>query len=176
MYEKTVNAETCYRGHIVDVEVQQVELETGRLALREIVRHKAAVAVLPRLPDGRFLFIRQFRKPAEQILVEVPAGILDDGEEPAASARRELLEETGYAATRLDHAGQIYPSPGYVDERIDVYFAEVSGEPGPRDLDPDERVEVVCLTKDEFIRMIRRGEVKDSKTLAAWSLYVHREA
>lgn len=176
MYEKTLSSEIRYRGRIVDVEVQDVELETGARAVREIVRHVPAVAVVSRRPDGRFVFIRQFRKPAEQIMLEVPAGVLEPGEAPEAGARRELREETGYEPLALRHLGVIYPSPGYVDERIDVFFAELPADPGSRDLDGDERVDVACLTRDEFGRMIRSGEVMDSKTLAAWTLFQHREA
>lgn len=174
MYEKTLKSEIVFRGRILSVEKQEVELETGQKALREIVRHAPAVAVLAQAVDGRFLFIRQFRKPAEKIMLEAVAGILDDGEEPAVSARRELREETGYEAARLEHLGAVYPSPGYVDERIDIYFAELDAKPGERDLDEDERLEIVFLTREEFVHKIRAGEVQDSKTLAAWTLYLHR--
>ena len=175
MHEKTIKAETLYRGRLVDVEMQDVELETGQTAVREIVRHKSAVAVLARLPDGRFVFIRQFRKPAEKIMLEVVAGLLDEGEDPVASARRELKEETGYEALSIDRLGQIYPSPGYLDERIDIFFAELPETPGQRDLDHDERLEVIYLSSDQFSRMIQRGEVEDSKTLATWSLFLNRD-
>lgn len=170
-HEKTLSAETRYVGHIVSVEVQDVELENGQRAFREIVRHRGAVAVLPLRPDGRFLFVRQFRKPVEQILLEVVAGLLDLDELPEDAARRELREETGHTALTLRPLGVVYPSPGYVDERIDVYAAEVQQEPGPRELDHDERVEVVALTAEEFESLTWRGQVCDAKTLAAWSLY-----
>ena len=175
MYEKTIRRETVYRGIVVNVELQDVELETGQRAKREIVRHVAAVALIVRRPGDRFLFIRQFRKPAEAILVETVAGVLDKGEDPETGARRELAEETGYTAKGLVHLGHVYPSPGYIDEKIDIFLADVDGAPGERDLDHDERVEVFEVGRDEVSGMIRRGEIVDSKTLAAWTLYLHHK-
>lgn len=170
-HEKTLRAEIRYVGKIVSVEVQDVELETGQVAIREIVRHRGAVAVLPRRPDGRFLFVRQFRKPAEQMLLEVVAGVLELDEDPADAARRELREETGYEAATLRPLGEVYPSPGYIDERIRIFAAEVGERPGERALDHDERVEVVDLAGSEFEQLVRRGQVVDGKTLAVWTLY-----
>lgn len=170
-HEKTLRAETRYVGRIVSVEVQEVELETGQQAFREIVRHRGAVAVLAARPDGRFLFVRQFRKPVEQMVLEVVAGVLELDELPEDAARRELREETGYTAQTLRPLGVVYPSPGYVDERIQVYAAEVGLEPGPRQLDHDERVEVTPLTAAEFETLTWKGGVCDAKTLAAWALY-----
>ena len=158
-------------GCVVSVEVQDVELETGQAAIREIVRHRGAVAVLARRPDGRFLFVRQFRKPVEQIMLEVVAGVLELDEHPEDAARRELREETGYVATDLRPLGVVHPSPGYLDERIEVFAAEVGLEAGPRALDHDERVEVAPLTAEEFESLAWRGGVSDAKTLAAWTLY-----
>lgn len=170
MYEKTVSRETVYSGRIFDVEVLEVELEDGRRSTREIVRHGVAVAIIPRLPDGRFVFIRQFRKAMERVCFEVVAGNCDPGEAEEQSAARELQEETGYKADALRLLGPIYPSVGYCTERIDVFFAEVS-EQGATDLDEDEHVEPVTLSEEELDTMIRNGEIADAKTLAAWMLY-----
>ncbi len=170
-HEKTLSAETRYVGRIVSVEVQEVELETGQQAFREIVRHRGAVAVLAQRPDGRFLFVRQFRKPVEAMMLEVVAGVLEVDELPEAAARRELKEETGYTALTLRPLGVVYPSPGYVDERIQVYAADVGLEPGATALDHDERVEVVTLSAAEFESLTWRGGVSDAKTLAAWTLF-----
>ncbi|HEY5653593.1 MAG TPA: NUDIX hydrolase [Pontiella sp.] len=171
MYEKTLSRKTVYEGRIINVDVLEVELENGKRSVREIVQHGSAVAIIPRRADERFVFIRQFRKPMEQICFEVVAGNCDPGEDEAVSAARELQEETGYEAKSLKFLGPIFPSVGYCTERINIYFAEVGNDPGKTDLDEDERIDVVVLTEDELDDMIRAGEVTDSKTLAAWMLY-----
>lgn len=170
MYEKTLSRKTVYEGLILNVDVLDVELENGRRSRREIVRHGVAVAIIPRLPDGRFVFIRQFRKPMERICFEVVAGNCDPGEEPAVSAARELREETGYISQSLELLGPIFPSVGYCTERIDIFFAEVA-EQGETSFDEDERIETVIVTESEMDEMIRTNQIADAKTLAAWMLY-----
>ena len=165
--EQTLTSQWLYRGRILGLEVQDVRLANGRQAVREIVRHGPAVAVLARLPDGRFLFVRQFRKPVEQALLEVVAGNREPGESAEDCARREMEEETGHRVARLEALGFIYPSPGYVDERIDLFFAEVEAEPGATKQDEDENVAAVRLTRTEA-RAELKERVVDSKTLAAW--------
>ncbi len=171
MYEKTLSRKTVYEGLILNVEMLDVELENGKLSKREIVQHGVAVAIIPQLPDGRFVFIRQFRKPMERICFEVVAGNCDPGEKEAVSAARELQEETGYTAESLELLGPIYPSVGYCTERIDVYFAKVSAERGKTSFDDDERIETVFVTEAELDEMIRNTEIADAKTLSAWMLY-----
>ena len=171
MHEETLKKETMYRGHIIDVEVREVVLHDGQRAVREVVRHKGAVSVLARLPNGSFIFVRQFRAGAQQVLLEVVAGVKERGEDPLDCAKRELKEETGYDTKTIRQLGVIYPTPGYVDEKIDVFFAELSETPGAHDRDEGEHLEVVSLSESEFIQKIRNGEVPDAKTLAAWTLY-----
>lgn len=171
MYEKTLSRKTVYEGHILNVEVLDVELENGKKSIREIVRHGVAVAIVAQRPDGRFIFIRQFRKPMERTCFEVVAGNCDPGEEEKTSAVRELKEETGYRAESIELLGPIYPSVGYCTERIDIFFARVASEPGEVAFDDDERIETVILTEDEMDEMIRANQIADAKTLAAWMLY-----
>jgi ADP-ribose pyrophosphatase len=166
-----VRSQIVCRGRILALEVQDVRLENGREALREIVRHGPAVAVLARRPDGRFVFVRQYRKPVEQELIEVVAGNRNAGEDAAACALRELKEETGYRAARMVPLGHIYPSAGYVDERIDLFFAELPDGAGEARPDEDEHLEVVVLSRAEFLERVRGGGVPDAKTLAAWQQY-----
>jgi ADP-ribose pyrophosphatase len=175
MYEKTISKKTAYEGIILNVDVLDVELETGRRSVREIVQHGLAVALIARAPNGNFVFIRQFRKPIERICFEVVAGNCDHGEDPKVSAERELVEETGYAVQTLEKLGSIFPSVGYCTERIDIFFAEL-GKQGEPSLDDDERIEVVTVSEDEMNRKIRDGEIEDSKTLAAWMLYLAKKA
>lgn len=171
MHERTLSSTTIFSGRILTLETQQVELETGQEAYREIVRHHGAACVLVRNPAGDFVLIRQFRKPVEQVMLEVVAGIRDGDETGAACARREVREETGYQIGLLRPLGVIYPTPGYVDERIEAFYAEAVGPSGDCDLDHDERVEPVVLKERELEGMIRRGEITDGKTLATWALF-----
>ena len=170
MYEKTIASKTVFEGRILNVDVLDVELPNGRITTREIVRHSVAVAVIARLRDGEFVFIRQFRKAMERVCFEVMAGNVDPSEAPEAAAVRELKEETGYTPDSIRLLSSIYPSMGYCDERIDIFYANVH-EPSKTDFDPDEEIETVLLTEEEMDTMIRAGEVQDAKTLAAWALY-----
>ncbi len=171
MVEKTIRTQKVFSGRVLRLEVLDVELENGQKSVREIIRHQGAAGVLGRLPDGRFAFVRQFRKAVEDYRLEIVAGILDPGETPETCARRELREETGYAARSLRHLGSVNASPGYTSEFVEVFFAELEHEPGQTDPDEDEHVHPVFLTREEFIARVIRGEVQDSKTLAAWLLY-----
>jgi len=171
MYEKTLSRKTVYEGRILNVDVLEVELENGKRSVREIVQHGVAVAIIPKLPDGRFVFIRQFRKPMERICFEVCAGNVDhDGESEEETAIRELQEETGYIAESMELLGPIFPSVGYCTERIDVFYCEITGK-GETDFDDDERIETVSVSEDEVDHMIRGNQIADAKTLAAWMLY-----
>lgn len=171
MYEKTVESQVVFKGRLLTVEQQKVELESGTYAGREIVRHRGAVAVLARLPDARFVLVRQFRKPVEQELMEVVAGCLEGGEPPAACARREVREETGYTVKRLHALGRIYPTPGYCDEVLHLFYADLKPEPQPQRPDDDERVKVLHLSQAELEQHIASHAVRDAKTLAVWLRY-----
>jgi ADP-ribose pyrophosphatase len=170
MRERTISKKTVFEGRILSVDVHEVELSGGRVGTREIVRHGAAVAVIARRRDGRFVFIRQFRKAMERICFEVMAGNVDPGEAMEAAAVRELKEETGYIPDSIRFLSSIYPSVGYCTERIDIFYADVH-EPGETDFDPDEEIETVLVTEQEMDDLIRAGKVQDAKTLAAWALY-----
>ena len=170
MYEKTLRTKTVFEGRILSLDVLDVELPDGRTGTREIIRHGAAVAVIAQRRDGRFVFIRQFRKAMERVCFEVMAGNVDPGETAEAAAVRELKEETGYQPDSIRFLSSIYPSVGYCTERIDIFFAEVH-EPGETDFDLDENIETVLITEQEMGSMTRAGEVQDAKTLAAWTLY-----
>jgi ADP-ribose pyrophosphatase len=170
MREQTISRKTVFEGRILSLDVLTVELADGRTGTREIIRHGAAVAVIARRRDGRFVFIRQFRKAMERICFEVMAGNVDPGEEMEAAAVRELKEETGYTPDSICFLSSIYPSVGYCTERIDIFYADVH-EPGETDFDQDENIETVLVTEQEMDDLIRAGKVHDAKTLAAWMLY-----
>ncbi len=171
MFEKTLSKETAYQGHIFHIDVHRVELDDGASSVREIVAHGPAVAVLAQQADGRFILVRQFRKAVERVCLEVVAGNCDPGEEAIESARRELLEETGCTAARLEPLGTVFPSVGYCSEMITVFYAHVANGPGATNFDIDERIEPAIYAGSEIDTLIRKGELADGKTLAVWLLY-----
>lgn len=170
-FEKTLACERKYTGKIINVDLVDIELPDGRIAKREVVRHGHAVGILARRPDGKFVFVKQYRKAAEEALVEVIAGGLEKGEDPIEGAKRETAEETGYDVTSIKFLTTIICTPGYCEERIHLYFAELSSEPHAQDQDPDENVYPVVLSEQEVEDAIRKGEIFDSKTLSAWACY-----
>lgn len=172
-YEKTLSSETIYDGRIIKVKVDEVLLPNGRTAKREIVNHQGAVAVLALTDDGKMIAVRQFRKPLERSIVEIPAGKLEAGEDPLACARRELKEETGYVAKTLTHMSSFYTSPGFADELLHLYLAEglVPGQVRP---DEDEFVEVLHLTLEEAQRLHQSGDIRDAKTVLALFAWENR--
>ena len=170
-FEKTLACERKYTGKIINVDLVDIELPDGRIAKREVVRHGHAVGILARRPDGKFVFVKQYRKAAEEALVEVIAGGLEKGEDPIEGAKRETAEETGYDVTSIKFLTTIICPPGYCEERIHLYFAELSAEPHAQDQDPDENVYPVVLSEQEVEDAIRKGEIFDSKTLSAWACY-----
>ena len=155
--EKTIATERKYTGKIISVDLLDIELPDGRRAKREVIRHGNAVAILARRPDGKFVFVKQYRKAAEEALIEVIAG-----------ARRETAEETGYEVTSIKFLTTVICTPGYCEERIHLYFAEISDTAHAQDQDPDENVYPVILSEAEVEDGIRNGTIFDSKTLAAW--------
>ena len=174
MNEKTINSHRVFDGRLLKLDVLEVELDNGRRTRREIVSHPGAVAIWARAPDGRFVFVRQFRKAVEQALLEVVAGTRDADETPEVCARREIREETGYAVKTLTLLGFIFTAPGFCTERIAVFFAELA-EKGPADPDPDEKLDVVLLDEAEWKAMMSRGAVQDAKTWAAWGMFQNTE-
>ena len=171
MQEKTLQSTMVFQGRLIHLEVMDVALEDGTRAVREVVRHPGAVAVLARTREERYLLVRQYRKPLERVMEEVIAGTLHPGEPPETCARREVEEETGHCVEQIERLGVIYPSPGYLDEEITVFRAEVAPAPTRHTPDPDERVEPVERAGEDVERMIRDGEITDAKTLAVWCLH-----
>ncbi|NCC50758.1 MAG: NUDIX hydrolase [Spartobacteria bacterium] len=170
MYEKTLSTKHVYKGRILDLDVLEVELTNGVTSMREVVRHHGAVAALCVLPDGRLVLVKQYRKAAERIFLEVVAGLIEEGEDPEDCARREIKEETGYTVDAIEKLISFYPSPGYVDETIQVYLAHLHPAADVLALDHDEHIEVVVLTREEMRRQVATGEICDGKTLVAWLL------
>jgi ADP-ribose pyrophosphatase len=173
MLEKTVKSEIAYKGLIFDVERIDIELDDGTASKRDVIRHNGAVGVVARKPDGNFVFVKQYRKAIEQITLECVAGTLEKGEDPVVCAERELAEETGYQAGELIHLGRVCPSPGYLDEKIEIFYTEITGTV-QAEQDEDEHCEPIELSWQEIESAIDSGEIIDSKTLAAWLMFLRK--
>ncbi len=170
--ERTVESREIYRGRVVGLRLDTVELADGFRTTREIVVHGEAVGIVPVLPDGRVVLVRQFRKPAEAELVEIPAGGIEPGETPEGCVRRELAEETGFSPGRLVRLARFYLAPGYSTELMHLYLA-LDLSPAGGKAAPDERIEVLMVPLAEAIGLIERGEIQDCKTIAG--LFLARE-
>ncbi len=161
---RILKSKTIYRGRVVELKVQRVVEPGGVETTREVVCHPGSVVVVPHLPDGRLILVRQYRHAVQETLWELVAGGMEPGETPRQSARRELLEETGHHARTLKPLLDFYPSPGILSEKMHLVEAwdltPAKGVP-----DADERIEVGFFRMSEVIAMIRRKEIRDGKTL-----------
>ena len=162
--ETTVSRSTVYEGIIVNVRRDKAQLTDGRISNREVVEHPGGVAVFALDPDGKVILVRQYRYPMGEVVLELPAGKLEKGEEPRESALRELEEETGLQPRVFIPMGMSFSSPGIMEERIYLYYAEDLVQ-GPTHPDDGEFLEVIRVPYPEVLDMARRGEIKDGKTL-----------
>lgn len=162
--EKQVSEKVAYEGNFLKILNVDVILPDGNKANRDIIRHPGASAVLPINENGEVILVRQWRTPLNKTLLEVPAGKLEKGEDPLVCAERELEEETGFKASKLEYMGSIATVPGFCDEIIHLYLATgiTSGVKGG---DEDEFTEVEMVTIDEMKAMIKSGEIIDTKTI-----------
>jgi len=163
--EKTLERRDIYRGRIVYLHVDRVELTDGEKTTREVVEHPGGVTVIPVGEHGEVWCVRQYRYPFEEHLLETPAGKLEEGEDPLECARRELSEETGFTAEEYVYLGCLYPSPGYCREKLYLYMAR-GLKAGERHLDRGEFLDVEQYTLDELADMVMRDELRDAKTAA----------
>ncbi len=165
LVEKTIKKQVVFEGKILRVRQDEASLPDGKPCTREVVEHPGAVCVLC-IKEGKAFFVRQFRYAIGEESLELPAGKLDRGEAPKDAALRELEEETGVKASRADLLFAMYPSPGYTNEVIYVFSAEVKEEAGSH---PDEG-EFLCVERipiEKAYTMIEDGRIKDAKTIAA---------
>lgn len=166
MNEEILSSERLYEGRVIKLDRLDVRLSNGLMAMRELVQHPGAVAVVPLDAEGNVLMVRQYRIAARRVMLEVPAGTLGVNEDPGDCAVRELQEETGYRAERFESLGGIFVAPGYTTEFIHLFLATDLVEsrlPG----DEDEFIEVDRVPLAEAIAMIDRGEIIDGKSIVS---------
>lgn len=168
-----VESQEVFKGKKFSVRVDTITDRPGHTYKREIVVHPGAVVMLPVTKDGKLVLVRQWRRATGQVLLELPAGTLDEGEAPLATAGRELQEEIGYKAGRITPMGGFFSAPGILTEYLHLYLAEDLEE---SQLDPDENEELdICeMTLQEALEAVEKGEIEDSKSIVGLSRYYFR--
>ena len=168
--EKKLSSTSIYKGKIIDVYRDTVLLPNGKTSTRELIRHCKASCILAFLHIGNILMEKQFRYPYDEILYELPAGKVDQNEEPLDAAKREVEEETGYRANQIELIGMMYPSCAYTDEIIYLYVAKDLIKT-QQHLDENESVEVLEMNLKEVFQLIETNQLKDAKSLCALQFY-----
>lgn len=166
LYEKTLDSVVIHNGKIINVTKDTVELENGKKATREVVHHNGGVCVVPITENNEIILVKQFRYPFNDVLLEIPAGKIDVGEDHYDCGKRELLEETGAVASKFTYLGVMYPTTAYLTEKIHMYYAKGLTF-SKQKLDEDEFLEVVKIPFDKAIEMIMNNEIPDAKTQVA---------
>ena len=164
--EKTISTHEIYNGRIIHVKEDTVMLPNGQKAGRELVEHNGGVGVIALDENRNVLLVSQYRKPYDEVVLEIPAGKLEPDENPLEAGKRELREETGYTADTVTFLGKCYPTPGYCSEIIHLYLAEDLTWEG-QNLDPGEFVEVSKIPLSELTDMVMNNESYDAKTIIA---------
>ena len=163
--EKTLSKTRKFEGRLLTLDVHQVELEDGSRSTREIVLHQGAVCCVVVTKELKTVLVRQFRKPVEKYILEIPAGKIDPGEDPEAAAARELREEVGFQSGKIKHLMDYYSSPGFCDEKLSLYLA-TEAVLGEQELDEGEFIELVTVPLSEAKRMALTGKLGDAKSVA----------
>ena len=164
--EPTIASRSIFQGRIIDVRVDTIRLPNGRETTREIVEHAPSICVVPVDGDSNVLLVRQYRKPTESFLLEVPAGGIEEGEEPAVATRRELQEEIGHTAAELTELTAFWLAPGWATEYMYAYLAR-GLTPAVLDSDEDEFIEVVRTPLADVPGLIADGMIQDAKSVAS---------
>lgn len=177
LLEEQIESTLVYDGQLLKVRRDKVRLPDGKEGFREYFRHPGAVVIIAFLPNGNLLLERQFRYPLDRVFIELPAGKIDAGEDPLACAKRELLEETGFSASRWRELASLHPCIGYSDEKL-VYFHARDLVYSGKKLDDEEYIEHFELPLEEALEYVRRGEITDNKTVSGlfWAERILKEA
>ena len=163
-FEQTVDSELIFKGRVVTLKKDSARLDNGKVVSREVIEHSGGVGIVPIDDNGYVYMVRQFRYPLQKELLEIPAGKLEYGEDPAECAVRELSEETGCTAEKMIYLGAVYSSPGFCDEILHIYLA-LGLTQGEAHLDEDEFLSVEKVHIDKLIDMMMTDDLKDGKTV-----------
>lgn len=166
LFEKTLNEQYAFKGRIINLRVDEVQLPNGTRSTREVVEHNGGIGILPIDENGNAYVVKQWRAPYKCVVVEIPAGKRDGDENPLDGGIRELKEEIGAVAENITFLGEMYPSPGYCGEIIYLYLA-TGLKFSNQDLDEDEFLNVEKIKFSKLVKMCLSGEIKDAKTICA---------
>lgn len=164
--EKKISGEQVFSGRVIDLSVDKVELEDGKIATRELITHPGGVCVVPINEKGEVYMVKQFRYPFQQVLLEIPAGKLEKGEDHRLCGIRELKEEIGAQAGSFEYLGCLYPTVAYDTEMIHMYLARELTF-GEQDLDEGEFIDVIKMPFEKAVEMVMNNEIPDAKTQLA---------
>ncbi|MEO0293660.1 MAG: NUDIX hydrolase [candidate division WOR-3 bacterium] len=173
MKEKIIEEKRIFTGRLLKLNADRVSLKDGTKTFREYVSHPGAVAALPFINESEIILVRQYRYPVNEVLLEIPAGTIEEGESPIQTIQRELQEEINYKPGKLEKIGDIYLTPGYSNEIIHLFKAS--------DLIPcslkrpsEEKIEIVKIKIEDVVKKINKGEIKDGKTIIAILAFISR--
>lgn len=172
--EKGIGEEYIFRGRILNLRVDDVLTPEGKKSKREIVEHMGGAGIVAVDTEGKILLVEQYRRPYDEVTIEIPAGKLDKGEDPVVCAERELSEETGGIAEEIVSYGKVYPSPGYTNEVIHLFYAK-NVKLGAAHPDEGELLNLIRVSVDEALEMIYSGKIKDAKTVIGIMRYALTE-
>ena len=163
---KILNVDTTYNAHVFDVAKVYCELPNGKQRYYDLVQHDPGVVIVPVTDEGEILFVKQYRLGSQKELLELPAGMTNEGEDPDPAAERELQEETGYESLNMIKLGGFYASAGYCSEYLNIYLArDMKWNPLPQD--DDEFISNIKMSVEEAYEAVENGEIEDAKTIAA---------
>ncbi len=165
-YEKTIKSDTIYDGKILKLRVETVELENKRYSKREIVDHQKGVGIIAFDGNDKILMVKQYRKAIDKITLEIPAGLVDPGEMPIETAKRELQEEVGYLPETISYLFDMHASPGFTNDKLSFFLAKDLVK-SSLEQDEDENVEACAIEIKELYKMVENGEITDAKTIIA---------
>lgn len=172
MASKLIEKQVLYSGKKIRLEIHHLDDEQGQRYQKEVVVHPGAVVILPFLDDDTILLINNYRYTIGQFLIELPAGTLEKGEAPMNAAGRELLEETGYIASKLKALFNMYPSPGVLSEKMYIFTARDLKKSSQK-LELGEQIELMPTKLEDAMAMVKNGDIQDAKTLATLTTYYH---